>query len=69
MAAPSYVEPYPGWAQENKGPLILTVTGVMTGIAFLFVAARIYSRLISLGRLGVDDYIVIICIVGALLHT
>ncbi|KAL2257016.1 hypothetical protein VTK26DRAFT_773 [Humicola hyalothermophila] len=63
MSIPTYDEPYPGWAEENKGPLILTVTGIMTGVAFLFVFARIYSRLISLGRLGVDDYIVIICIV------
>jgi hypothetical protein len=65
MSAPTeFVEPYPGWAQENKGPLILGVTGTLTAITLFFVAGRIYSRMISLGRLGIDDYIVILCIVG-----
>jgi hypothetical protein len=61
---PEFVEPYPGWAQENKGPLILGVTGTLTAITFFFVAGRIYSRMISIGRLGMDDYIVILCIVS-----
>ena len=61
---PEFVEPYPGWAQENKGPLILGVTGTLTAITFFFVAGRIYSRIVSLGRLGIDDYIVILCIVS-----
>jgi hypothetical protein len=64
-----FVEPYPGWAEESKGRLILGVTGAMTGLAFLFVSARIYSRMISLGRLGVDDYILIISIVSASART
>lgn len=63
--SPGFVEPYPGWAGENKGPLILTVTGTLTGVAGLFVVGRIYSRLISQGRLAIDDYIVVICIVSA----
>lgn len=61
---PDFEEPYPGWAQENKGPLILGVTGTLTFIALLFVTGRIYSRMISLGKLGSDDYIVILCIVS-----
>ena len=63
--SPAFVEPYPGWADENKGPLILTVTGTLTGVTGLFVVGRIYSRLISQGRLAIDDYIIIICIVSA----
>ncbi len=55
---------YPGWSHENKGPLILGVTGTLTFIAFLFVVGRIYSRFVSLGKLGSDDYIVILCIVS-----
>ncbi|KAK4039654.1 hypothetical protein C8A01DRAFT_16397 [Parachaetomium inaequale] len=55
-------EPYPGWAQENRAPLILGVTSAMTALALLFVVGRIYSRLIAFGGLGLGDYIVIICI-------
>jgi len=55
----------PGYAEENKGPLILTTTSILTGIAFLFVAARIISRRISIKKIALDDYITILCIVGA----
>lgn len=64
MSTQDIIEPYPGWAQEDKGTRILAVTGAMTSIAFLFVAARLYSRMISIGRMGYDDYIVIVCIVS-----
>ncbi|KAK1756667.1 hypothetical protein QBC47DRAFT_319740 [Echria macrotheca] len=57
-----FVEPYPGFSEENKGPLILTVTSVLTSVAFVFVTGRIYSRIISVGKLAADDYIVILCI-------
>jgi hypothetical protein len=58
-------EPYPGWAEEDNGPLLLGVMGAMTGLAIVFVIARIYSRLILLGRLGFDDYILIISVVSS----
>lgn len=61
---PDFEEPYPGWAEENKGPLILGVTSAMTTLAGLFVIGRIYSRIISLRKLAIDDYIVIVCIVS-----
>ena len=57
-------EPYPGWAEEDKGPLLLGVMGTMTGLALVFVVARVYCRLISLGRLGFDDYILILSVVS-----
>lgn len=62
-----FVEPYPGYSEENKGPLILTVTATLTAVTSLFVAGRIYSRLLSLGKIAIDDYIVILCIVSVLL--
>jgi hypothetical protein len=66
MSTPLTIEePYPGWAQENRAPLILGVTGAMTALAFLFVVGRIYSRWIAFGRLGFGDYIVILCIVSS----
>jgi hypothetical protein len=62
-AAAPFEEPYPGYAQENKGPLILTVTATLTGLCLLFVLSRLYSRMISIGKLAVDDFVVIVCIV------
>lgn len=58
-------EPYPGWAEEDNGPLLMGVMGAMAGLATVFVVARIYSRLISLGRLKFDDYILIISVVSS----
>lgn len=62
--APGFVEPYPGWAQEDRRPMTLGIMGALIGLALLFVIARVYCRFISLGRLWIDDYIVIFCIVG-----
>lgn len=44
--------------------MILAVTSALTGLALLFVVGRIYSRIISVGKLAVDDFIVIFCIVS-----
>ncbi|KAK4232686.1 hypothetical protein C8A03DRAFT_20071 [Achaetomium macrosporum] len=65
---PDSVEPYPGWAQENNGPRILAVTGTMTTLGFLFVVARISSRMISIERLGIDDYLVVVSTLLSILH-
>ncbi|KAK4232889.1 hypothetical protein C8A03DRAFT_19924 [Achaetomium macrosporum] len=65
---PDSVEPYPGWAQENKGPRILAVTGTMTALGFLFVVARISSRMISIKRLGIDDYLVVVSTLLSILN-
>lgn len=56
---------YEAWAAENKGPLILGVTSALTLFAMVFVVGRTYSRLLSVGKLAVDDYIVIVCLVRA----
>ncbi|KAK3387970.1 hypothetical protein B0H63DRAFT_167655 [Podospora didyma] len=53
----------PGWAEENKGPLILKVTTSVTAIALLFTVARIYSRFLSIKRIAIDDILVVCCIV------
>ncbi|AEO69775.1 uncharacterized protein THITE_2014519, partial [Thermothielavioides terrestris NRRL 8126] len=50
----------PGWARENNGPRVLGVTVTMTTLGFLFVLARIYCRFISVRKLAVDDYIVVL---------
>lgn len=61
---PTFVEPYPGWAQEDRRPITLGIMGALIGLAMLFVVARVYCRFISVGRLAIDDYIVVFCIVG-----
>ncbi|KAK3896857.1 hypothetical protein C8A05DRAFT_20261 [Staphylotrichum tortipilum] len=66
--APPLVEPYPGWADEDKRPMILSVAGALIALAFLFVVARIYCRLISIRKLRLDDFIVIFCIVMAIAY-
>ncbi|KAM7203882.1 hypothetical protein V8F33_001853 [Rhypophila sp. PSN 637] len=60
---PPFVEPYPGFSNETNGPLIVVVTTALTGLATLFVIARIYSRMISVGKIALDDWIIIISIV------
>ncbi|CAP71655.1 uncharacterized protein PODANS_6_40 [Podospora anserina S mat+] len=61
-ASPPFVEPYPGYAAENKGPTILGVTSAMTLLGIVFVAARVYSRVISMGKIYLDDYITLFSI-------
>lgn len=63
-ASPPLVEPYPGYAAENKGPTILGVTSAMTLLGVVFVAARVYSRVISMGKIYLDDYITLFSIVS-----
>jgi len=60
---PPFVEPYPGFSNETNGPLIVAVTTALTGLATLFVIARIYSRIISAGKIALDDWIMIVSIV------
>ncbi|KAK2754554.1 hypothetical protein FQN54_006955 [Arachnomyces sp. PD_36] len=40
---------------ETQGPLILTVTGVMTGLALVVVGLRIYVRAFVVKKFGLDD--------------
>ncbi|KAK4120186.1 hypothetical protein N657DRAFT_538094, partial [Parathielavia appendiculata] len=58
----------PGWGQETKGPMIIIVISTMTAIATLFVLARVYSRLISLARLGADDYLLVLSILLTIIY-
>ena len=64
---PPFVEPHPGYAAENKGPEILIITSIMTFLAVLCVASRIYSRFLSIGKLAIDDFVVVFCVVCPLL--
>jgi len=64
MSAPNtFVEPYPSYVKENKGPLIVGVVSALTGLTLLFVAGRVWSRFLAFGKLAIDDFIVIGCIV------
>jgi hypothetical protein len=50
----------PEIASQNKGPRIIVIVYVFTILASLFVAGRIFSRIKKLGRLAVDDYLILI---------
>jgi hypothetical protein len=53
----------PEIASQNKGPRIIVIVYVFTILASLFVAGRIFSRIKKLGRLAVDDYLILISMV------
>ncbi|KAK4166984.1 hypothetical protein QBC43DRAFT_11845 [Cladorrhinum sp. PSN259] len=50
----------PEMAAINKGPRVLIIGWIFTATATLFVAARLFSRLKKLGRVGAGDYLVIL---------
>lgn len=55
------------FANESNGPLIVGVTTALTTLALLFVIARIYSRMISVGKIAIDDWLIILSIVCSML--
>jgi hypothetical protein len=61
MTAPGALPPE--IASQNKGPRIIVIVYVFTILASLFVAGRIFSRIKKLGRLAVDDYLILISLV------
>jgi len=60
---PPFVEPYPGFSQETKGPLIVGVMTSLTALTLFFVIARMYSKRISSRKVDVGDWLVIISMV------
>lgn len=56
-------EPYPGFYQETKGPLIVGVMTSLTALALFFVMARMYSKRISSRTVDVGDWLVLISMV------
>lgn len=52
-------------SDENHGSRILAVTGCFTAFALMVILARIYVRSVMLKTMGVDDYIVIVSMVGS----
>jgi hypothetical protein len=53
--APNYDHPF-----ESVAPAIEGATITFTTLATVFVSLRIYWRIKSMGKLGCDDYIIII---------
>ncbi|KAH7176896.1 hypothetical protein EDB81DRAFT_773735 [Dactylonectria macrodidyma] len=50
----------PDIAAENKGPAMMAVMYSFTALSSLTVAGRIFSRYRKLGRLAIDDYVIIL---------
>lgn len=55
----------PDIAAQDKGPGILATVVVVTVLSTLFCAARIYTRGRILGRLQLDDYLIVLAVVFA----
>lgn len=53
----------PGYADQNKGPTILATCITMTSLSTIFVAARLFVRARIMGKLHLDDYLIIAAIV------
>lgn len=51
---------------ENKSPLVEVVTWIMLTIAVLSVIARLTTKVITIRRINLDDYMIITSLVGKL---
>ena len=51
---------------ENKSALVEVVTWIMLTIAVLSVIARLTTKVITIRRINLDDYMIIISLVGEL---
>lgn len=52
-----------GHPSDDKGPKILTVLWVLTGLTTVIVTARMYIRIILLRNIGIDDYLIAVSLV------
>jgi hypothetical protein len=51
---------------QDKGPTILAVACTLTTLSTFFVGARLYVRGKILHRIGLDDWLIILSLVGAI---
>ncbi len=49
---------------EDKGPAMVISMSVLTAVATVFVAARLFARARLLGRMHWDDYLITVSLVG-----
>jgi hypothetical protein len=56
-------------AAETKGPAMMAVMYSFTALSSLAVVGRVFSRYKKLGRLAIDDYVIILSLVGLLLYS
>lgn len=54
---PNYIDP------ETRGPGLLICNAVLFALAFVFVAARVYTRTHVSGGFGLDDLFIVAAIV------
>ncbi|KAJ2897436.1 hypothetical protein MKZ38_004667 [Zalerion maritima] len=55
----------PEWAAEDKGPAIVGTIIAVSAITTLFAAARLYVRGWIIRRLQIDDWIIVLSIIGS----
>lgn len=57
----------PDVAAHTRGPAMMAVMYSFTTLSSLAVVGRVFSRYKKLGRLAIDDYVIILSLVGPLL--
>lgn len=55
----------PEIAAQNKGPAILATIYTVTVLSTIFTAARVFVRTKILGKLQLDDYLIILSVVSS----
>lgn len=50
---------------SGRGAQIIATVGTLTAISALFVAARVYVRFRMMRHLGLDDYLILLSMVGS----
>jgi hypothetical protein len=56
----------PDVAAQNRGPAMMAVMYSFTALTSLTVVGRVFSRYKKLGHLAIDDYVIILSLVGSL---
>jgi hypothetical protein len=57
-----------GLAKENRSPIIIGIVAAFTGLGFVCVLLRFFSRVKLVGIVGLEDYIIAISMVNVLQH-
>ena len=61
--------PPPPGGDQNRGSQIIIVHSILSGIGAILVLLRLYVRMFIVKKLGMDDYFIVLALVGGGAHT
>jgi hypothetical protein len=70
MSAPFQLPPpevLAAMAKENQSPKVIALIGVFTGISFVCVVLRFFTRIKFIEMVGIEDYFIGISVVCSLM--